>query len=220
MNKEFCERFQNKEMIKGLILMCFYLSAHIITIELPAGNFVKENRLFVIYAVWFLITILLFGSMILNSLKQLRLKEMGEILIVWIAVVAGMVVCAILVDHLGIQNDNEIALDDEQLAANPILYAVTVVILGPVVEEVIFRFLIYRIIRRKSMMIAFVVSVLLFSFIHVDYSVLVAKNYLQLLNMLIYLPLGIGTVVLYERNRNLMYPIILHMALNLVAVLG
>ena len=90
-----------------------------------------------------------------------------------------------------------------------VLLVALVVIIGPVVEEIIFRGALYPAIRaRTGAGLAMVLSGIVFGLIHVDLLWLVVPTAL----------LGIALAWLYERTRSLWVPILCHAVFNLTAL--
>ena len=90
-----------------------------------------------------------------------------------------------------------------------VLLVVLVVVIGPVVEEIVFRGALYPAIRtRTGAGVAMVLSGILFGLIHVDLLWLVVPTAL----------LGIALAWLYEKTRSLWVPILCHAVFNLTAL--
>lgn len=91
------------------------------------------------------------------------------------------------------------------MTGNPLFLAAAVVFVGPILEEVIFRGLIYtRLCRGMPCLIAALLSSVLFGLVHGT-----------LLHMLYTVPMGLLLCLFYEKYRSLWAPIILHMSFNL-----
>ncbi|MGL4624431.1 MAG: lysostaphin resistance A-like protein [Culicoidibacterales bacterium] len=95
----------------------------------------------------------------------------------------------------------------------PFLTTITVVILAPFVEEIVFRYLLIKGLKKYlPLWGAGVISVLVFATIHV----LQAGDFI---NIIPYLALGAGLTIAYLRTNNIMVSIALHFIQNLIAVL-
>ena len=99
-----------------------------------------------------------------------------------------------------------------------ILMIIQSVILAPIVEEVIFRGLIFRTLRDYNKYMAHFVSALCFGFIHI-YSGLFAGDLTQLFYLLSYGGSGLAFSYAYEARKTIVAPIIIHMVNNLIAVI-
>lgn len=114
-------------------------------------------------------------------------------------------------------NPNNDAVIKEYLANKNIMLAVAAII-APIVEEFLFRGVIFGTIRKSSRLTAYIVSVLMFAIYHLwqyfiyDFS---PDLFIDLLN---YVPGGIVLAWTYERGRNLWASVILHMLINFVAL--
>ena len=92
--------------------------------------------------------------------------------------------------------------------------AVMVIVMAPVVEEPLFRGLLFGCIRPRSRVWAYVVSCLLFSLYHVWQYVLIYGDWRMLIYCLLYLPASIGLAWAYDRSGSIWGAIILHGMVN------
>jgi len=110
-------------------------------------------------------------------------------------------------------NDNNIAGLIRENASW--MYACTV-FLVPVVEEVIFRGLIFQNLQQKNRLLAYLVSVAVFSMIHVV-GYIGSTDWLTLaLCFLQYLPAGLILAWAYEKTDTVITPILIHILINAV----
>jgi len=88
-------------------------------------------------------------------------------------------------------------------------YAVLVVtIIGPILEEIIFRKIIFGYFYKKTnFWVAAIISALLFALLHMDK------------HIIIYAGIGITLAFLYAKTRRIIVPIIGHCSLNTIAIL-
>ena len=91
------------------------------------------------------------------------------------------------------------------------------VFLAPIVEETLFRGVVFGTIRRKNRVIAYVVSILLFSFLHVWQYLLTEADWRLLIYVLQYIPISFVLAWQYERSGSIWTPIAFHMLFNAVA---
>lgn len=89
-------------------------------------------------------------------------------------------------------------------AKTSILVMLLICIVCPILEEIIFRKIIFEAIKKKiGLAAAVLISSFLFSFIHFDFS-----------NTLIYLSMGLIFTLIYVKSKNLMCPMLSHMIMN------
>jgi len=112
--------------------------------------------------------------------------------------------------------NNELVL--EMADMNPQGILGLVVFLAPVVEEVLFRGVIFGALRNKSRFLAFAVSILAFGIYHVWQLALAEMDWQVLLFALEYLPLGFAFAWVYEKSGSIWAPIFLHMLNNALAL--
>lgn len=127
-----------------------------------------------------------------------------------------MVIIAIVIDKLGIVNTNEI----KELGKNEILDFMTVVIFGPFVEELLFRYFIFRETSKINKVFAHIFTALIFGFSHIWYYVLIQGDYTQLISSLVYVALGLNASLLYSKTKNICFPLMLHMIINCISFIN
>lgn len=134
-----------------------------------------------------------------------------SLFVVWmaLAVVLGSIVA--LNPKLGV-NNNPLIEPVANAYDNPLLWALMAfaVVVAPVCEELFFRGLIYRTLRRYiDIRIAIVIQGLLFGFMHT----------FGLLHAIFASMLGIGLAIVYEFRKTIVTPICMHLFQNSLAVL-
>lgn len=92
------------------------------------------------------------------------------------------------------------------------------VILAPIVEELIFRGLIFNSLRQKSKLWAHLISAFLFGFLHV-YSYILSGDMSEWIKLIPYMMAGLAFSFAYERRQNIGVPILLHSIKNLIAMI-
>jgi len=102
--------------------------------------------------------------------------------------------------------------------ADPSSMVIIGVILAPIVEELVFRGIIFRTIRPAGRIAAIIVSASAFGFTHVAASV-AAGNIHELILVIPYIAMGLSLSILYEMRRNILLPICVHMTQNALSFL-
>lgn len=124
---------------------------------------------------------------------------------------------AILGDNVLNPNNSAII---EAAGKNPnALFGLTVFI-APIVEETLFRGVLFGSLRPKHRMLAYVLSIGLFALYHVWQYALGTGDWMMLIYMLEYIPAGYVLAWLYEKTNCIWLPIFLHMAINLISMMS
>lgn len=161
----------------------------------------------------------IFHNFLLRSFRNIRFWELVQALILgFVLYYVGNILFGLVVGWLGLDipsfNDDTIL---DLAAENRTVMIVCSVCLAPLTEETLVRGLIFGTIRRKSRVVAYIVSVLFFAAIHVwQYAVLYDIKSI-LLAALAYLIPGIALGWTYEKADTIWAPIILHMLINAIA---
>ncbi len=150
----------------------------------------------------------------------------GNLINTLVAVVVGYfayIVLSFLVDLLlstlleSLVNPNSAAVS-AATKLNPNVMLAVGVFLAPVVEETLFRGVVFGTIRRRSRVAAYLVSTLLFSFYHLWQYLLRSFSPVLLLYLLQYLPAGLVLGWCYDYGGSVWCPVFLHMVINYVSV--
>jgi len=126
-----------------------------------------------------------------HGAKTLRDLIIGYIAIILLNIVVAIVI-GILVYALGIpspQNENQEAVV-AMLNTDMWLMIAIAVVLAPIVEELIFRGVIFAPLRERSRFLAYVISALAFALMHVLVTLLFSFTPVAFLVMLVYVPSG------------------------------
>ena len=182
----------------------------------------KLNLLY--YTVNFAVLVGIFWRF-LNASIQHALQDIGNVLI---PAVVGFFIyrfTSILLE-LGIYylfpdffNVNDANISDMAQGQLPI-WAFATIVLAPPAEELIFRGALFGGFYTKHKLLAWLLSVLSFALMHVvGYVGLYTWDQL-LLSMVQYLPAGICLAAAYRKSGNILTPILMHIAVNAIAMLS
>ncbi|MCI2056991.1 MAG: CPBP family intramembrane metalloprotease [Oscillibacter sp.] len=114
-------------------------------------------------------------------------------------------------------NLNDITIS-AQIEDAPRTTLIIVIALAPFVEEVLFRGLVFGNLRGKSRALAYLISCLLFAFLHVWQYALVNQDITYFLLMVQYLVPGLVLAWAYDYSGTLWSSVLLHMAANALSV--
>ena len=119
--------------------------------------------------------------------------------------------------ELVVPNPNDAYLS-ELAVGNFRLIAIATVLLAPLVEETLFRGLIFGNLHRKSRLAAYLLSTLLFAALHVWQYVGQVGWSATFLCAVQYLPAGVALGWTYEKSGTIWAPILVHCLINAVAM--
>lgn len=168
------------------------------------------------YAVNCAVVWIIFRRFLTRSFRAIRFWELVQAVILGAALfAAGKVVLDLLLGLAGLAAP---AYNADVLAALPTqnrwVTLACCLLLTPVVEETLFRGLIFGVIRRKSRIAAYVVMVLAFALVHIWRSFTNSDLTDVLMAALPYLPAGIALGWTYEKSDTIWAPVLLHMGIN------
>lgn len=182
---------------------------------------------FCIYFISAILILALFGKALLQHAKsfvktprRLRAKNIGiTALIAVLSTLAESVVYSILLTF-GVSFENQASLEvtvSQSRGVYAAIRIISMVLLGPFVEEVIYRFGFLEVFKRKKWALYCVVSSLLFGLSHVWAYVILNHDWKQFLAAIPYAVGSVGFCFVYKETENICYPFLLHMFVNMLA---
>lgn len=90
----------------------------------------------------------------------------------------------------------------------------TAIFLAPIVEELLFRGIIFGGLKKRNRIMAYAMSILMFALLHVWQYALIGGDWTVLLYMIQYIPVSFALAWCYERSGTLWCPIAFHMMIN------
>ena len=105
----------------------------------------------------------------------------------------------------------------ENFKDNRLLTAVGAIVLVPLAEETLFRGLLFGLFHQKSRILAYVISTIAFSLIHVGGYVQSSPPLFLLLSVVQYIPAGLALAWAYECSGSIAAPILMHTVVNTIA---
>ena len=104
------------------------------------------------------------------------------------------------------------------ISQNKWVMVICSVLLAPIVEETLVRGLLFGVLRRRSRMLAYAVTIVFFAVMHVWQYLLVYDFKAVLLAALQYIPASIALGWTYEKSNTVWAPIFLHMTINAISM--
>lgn len=118
----------------------------------------------------------------------------------------------------GILNPNNQSAADLIVEEGAGKYMALAVFIAPIVEEVLFRGVLFGSIRRRWRVAAYIISIAAFAFYHIWQYLLIDLNPIVFVYMLQYIPAGYVLARCYEQTSCIWTPIFFHMLVNFFSV--
>lgn len=145
----------------------------------------------------------------------LRRPANGGAIVLWVVLgtvmaYGGQIIAALIeINVFGIDTSSENTAVIMDVSRSFPLFMLLPMVLAPILEEIVFRQIIFRsIYRYTGFFIAGVLSALIFAVVHQDFT-----------HMLIYLSMGFTFAFLYIHTKRIIVPILVHMAMNSIVVI-
>lgn len=234
-SNNFNEHLNHVEVAKGFIYLILYFSivsnfcVYLFGILAKWGkitdlNFLNAYLNVVVDGIYLFIALLMFKDMFLQFLKGFKeqiLPVLPKFILKWYGIIllgsfAGNLIITLF--NGASQSANQSGIETI-FGAYPIPIFIATVLFAPIVEEIVFRYIIFRIIRKRYIILSHLISAFLFGFIHVSSQVLIYHNFSELIQIFPYFFMGLVFSLSYEKNKTIAAPITLHFLNNLIATL-
>ena len=117
---EFCEPFEKKTAVRGIILGIIFAAMFCLVPmfggclrNLPYGEVILENLTFIIYGILFVVAAILFCGMLWRSVRKFDLSKLELLLGIGVLTIAGIVISAIVINAAGIVNSNQESINSD-----------------------------------------------------------------------------------------------------------
>lgn len=215
-----------RQVIAGLIFLPFYLILLSLGLELLLRAVMPEeptvaqlNACF--YAVSAVAILLIFGSFLRQNFSCTDWRRVFRSLPLSLLIYYGISVAvnsAVLLLQPEFANENNNAILGI-METSPVFVVILSVILAPMIEESIFRGLIFSNLLRFGRFVAYAVTALGFAAIHVVGYLGTLSALEIVLSILQYVPAAVVLCAVYEKHDTIAAPMLLHACINLIACL-
>lgn len=174
------------------------------------------------YGIFAVACLLFYKNKIAASIKKIKITDFKYIGIALIFIIITMVASAIILSYNGIgESANQEAINN-YISDYGIITLLVVIILGPLVEGIVFRGIIYYLLRGKKgnlarIIVANFITSLMFAIYHCGIKSLLVFNVEQILAIIPLFFLGVGIAYVQEKTSNISCSIVTHIVINLIA---
>lgn len=228
--KPFKFPMSKNELLCGIIFLPIFIvplrTLVLLILESVDPNISDQRYSMIFFLISFVIVFLIFRKFLKESFSDFldgKFLSFSSILTGYIGFYLITYLVSILSFGLNAgPNPNDEALF-KQVKLNPNVMIAISVLLGPIVEETLFRGVVFGSIRRKNRLLAYLISFLLFSAYHLWEYVIAGFNggsfdFGVLINLLDYLPASLALAWSYEKSGSVWSPILLHALINVLSI--
>lgn len=157
-----------------------------------------------------------------KSRKSLLLIPLGAIAIIGIqAILWDNIIMSQIKAGLGIVTDNANTENViSMIRENPVMMGFMACFYGPILEELLYRYTAFGLIRDRSRALAYIVSAILFGFQHIAVAAIYGGDLIQLINIPEYIIAGLIFAFLYDKTENICVPVGAHILANSFGLLS
>ena len=146
--------------------------------------------------------------------KTLRYAGQGLVFYYLLSAVVNLLIIALCPEYINLNNENVTSMNIQGGA----IMTFATVCLVPVAEELLFRGLLFRGIYDRKPALAWCVTTVVFSLVHVTGYIGYYEPFMLLLAFIQYLPAGLCLAYAYRKSDNIIAPMLMHMAINQIAL--
>lgn len=222
----FTDQLKRRERILGFV----WLPIHILVLPLFLGVAAMlllhrepdDTGLNVVYyLISFTFVLIAFWSFLRENFRVFVQRMSYCMLIIFAAYLLNSVLSVVLTLIMnlfgGLETPNNDAVAEVANLHYKKMFA-TAVLMAPIVEECLFRGVIFGTLARRSRALGYVVSILLFSVYHVWQFALLNHDWSMLINAAAYIPLSAALAFCYDRTESIWTSIFFHMFVNTAAL--
>lgn len=205
-----------------LVIQLFFLPVLVVFINYWFDLKLSEAMLNVIlFTLDFLLILTIFHRFLFNELKAA--KNIGKVLLVAVIgfalyfsinTVVSILVMILKPDHINANNEAIGQLASQEYT----LMLIGTVLLVPITEEALFRGLLFGTLYRKSAVLGYVLSTLIFAAVHVVGYIGTQDAVSLLISLIEYLPAGLVLGWAYARSGTIWTPILIHAVVNFIGM--
>lgn len=176
------------------------------------------------YSIVFIILLSIFGPKLIKIVAKQFADEkfFTKVATFAIIILLANYFCGIISQIIGFPPNNHNQEEINRIViAKPLVSFIAIVLIGPIVEEITYRFGLFGSLYQKNRLLAYMISILFFWLIHFDFSSIGTNNFIyELAASPAYISAGLILCIAYEKTENLAVPILAHMCNNLLSFLA
>lgn len=189
------------------------------------GNIEFWDKFFEIiyYGIFAVAFLFYYKNQIIKNMKDMKITYLKYIGIALVFIIITMVTSAIILSYNGIgESENQESIS-KSISDYGLITLLVVVVIGPFVEEIVFRGVIYSLLRGKKgnllrIVIANFFTSLIFAIYHCDIKFFLVFDAEQILSIIPLFFLGVGLSYVKERTSNIGCSIATHIVINLISI--
>ncbi len=210
----------------SLVISVIFTSLNLVYADMPQEELMQYNAYssFISYLIAFVIILATIGPRVIKVVtKQFAKKEaLTDGFIYAVILLLANIFCSLFASIIypnAPTNDNQ-GLIEALVNSQPFLMFVIVVIIGPMFEEIVYRFGLFGLCYRKNRLFAYTLAGMVFALIHFNFKTIGTNDiYSELIALPSYIAGGLVLCRAYEKNGSIATSYIAHMANNLLSVL-
>ena len=211
------------EFLKGVGTIVLYFAVSILISYLFSGLTYHSNKVIanicqiLAYAILLVVLVVIYHKRMIHDFKNFKKEYVGVAIKNWIIGLGAMMIANILISNfVGTELSVNESANRSLIAGYPVSSIITMIIIGPLVEEITFRAS-FKKAFSKWYTFAFVTGII-FGAMHIQ-SILITKDWLELLYLLPYSTLGFFFGKAFYETDNVYTSYISHVCNNGVSIL-
>ena len=159
------------------------------------GNTIINTARYIIVLVIFVILLLPRMRKLFHSFKNIKNLIFGAMFGILLLGLSGLYE-QIITEYVELEVNGNQVLASQMVKAYPFLSILILGIIGPICEEITYRYGLFSLISKKNKILAYIITILVFAIIHLDFG---GDAKTELLNLPSYLIAGVTLCYVYDR---------------------
>ncbi|RRC91913.1 CPBP family intramembrane metalloprotease [Erysipelotrichaceae bacterium OH741_COT-311] len=214
-----------KKKNKRWIIIHYFLSLNIV-LPLLLGLFIKDSQVvsYLLYVGYFIYILVVCKDYLIDLFRYISNYFLGLLgrsairyPVLFLSALISSILVSALLDNQVVNNQDVI---QDMIYNNAVFGFFLVCIFAPLVEEIIFRSIIFQGLKDKyNRSIAYIVSSLFFGFLHIVVILVQKEYYIALVSMIPYAAMGFVLAYFYEKEQHVAGSYLLHFIQNTIGFL-
>lgn len=219
-------KFNFKELIKGILIICTYFVLQII-LSIPFVFLLEDKKISIntaylfIYLGLSIVYTMIYRKSIKENIKDLKKNYKTIIkttLKYWSLGLVIMILSSFIIGLFNIPTSDNQNTNIELFKQAPILQSLCAIIFAPIIEELVFRHSFRKFTNNPT--IFALTTGLIFGFVHITSSITSLKDLTMMIHLIPYSAVGIAFGYAYKKNNNnIIGTILIHSIHNMIAVI-
>lgn len=218
---------EKRKDFSALFIFIIYYFIHLIApyaVSLLGNRFISEHVNLIFFTFMLILVIILGRKFLWENVKRVNEDSKNKFSIAIIGFfiyIISLIIVSILLKQIFDMTSLEKTIEDKSTVSNLSFLEKLIVgcLFAPIIEEVVYRGIIFRLYRKQTKIFAHIVSAIIFGAMHyIDWFVYYG-NFLYIVYTIPLMLMGLLYSIIYEKTGNICWPMLLHFMNNFMSII-